>query len=71
MFSKCYRPFLVALVALTIQAVTVQADVPHASFALIGEEAAIPYGWVDFCNRQPQECEQAALPAEDLVLSSA
>ena len=71
MICKYHCRFLAALVALAIQTTTVQADVPHASFAMIGDEAAIPYGWVDFCNRQPQECEQAALPAEDLLLSSA
>ena len=46
-----------------------QAATPNATFATVGDETTIPYGWVDFCSRQPQECEQEALPAEDLVLT--
>jgi predicted transglutaminase-like cysteine proteinase len=34
-------------------------------------EASIPYGWVDFCGRQPGECRQPALPARDLKLTDA
>ena len=48
---------------------TAQAATPSATFATVGDETAIPYGWVDFCSRQPQECAQEALPAEDLVLT--
>lgn len=33
----------------------------------IGGETAIPYGWVDFCGRQPQECAQGVLPARIIV----
>jgi len=47
------------------------ADVPRATSAMIGDETAIPYGWVDFCSRQPQECEQDVLPATDLALTPA
>ena len=45
------------------------AGAADAAFATVGEETAIPYGWVDFCQRQPQECEQAALPAVNLTLT--
>jgi len=48
-----------------------RADVPRATAAMVGDETAIPDGWVDFCSRQPQECEQGALPATDLRLTSA
>jgi predicted transglutaminase-like cysteine proteinase len=29
----------------------------------------MPYGWVDFCGREPQECNQPSLPAVDLKLT--
>ena len=45
------------------------AGAANAAYATVGEETAIPYGWVDFCQRQPQECEQDALPAENLTLT--
>jgi predicted transglutaminase-like cysteine proteinase len=40
-----------------------------SSFASVGGETSVPYGWVDFCGRQPQECSQPALPARDLPLT--
>ena len=45
--------------------------VPFASFAKIGGETSIPYGWLDFCQRQPQECAQPILPPRDIVLNDA
>lgn len=36
----------------------------------IGIEAAVPYGWVDFCSRQPQECMQNPLPARAIPFES-
>lgn len=44
---------------------------PASNSAIVGEETSIPYGWVDFCKRQPQECSQPVLPARDLALSAA
>lgn len=44
-------------------------EAPSASYAVTGEATSIPYGWMDFCSRQPQECRQAALPAADIRLS--
>lgn len=45
------------------------AGAARSAFATVGDETAIPYGWVDFCQRQPQECAQEALPAENLPLT--
>jgi predicted transglutaminase-like cysteine proteinase len=58
-----------ALFAACGAVVAAVADVPKASFAAIGEPTSIPYGWLDFCSRQPHECHQATLPASDLDLS--
>jgi predicted transglutaminase-like cysteine proteinase len=44
---------------------------PRASAAATLGETSIPYGWVDFCGRQPRECEQPALPARDVKLTDA
>jgi len=42
----------------------------RASFAVTGEDTSIPYGWMDFCGRRPEECEVPVLPAAELKLSS-
>ena len=44
------------------------AAVPAAE---VGGETSVPYGWLDFCERQPQECAQAALPARDIAVNKA
>jgi predicted transglutaminase-like cysteine proteinase len=61
---------LLGLLALSLQAREVSAAAFRARFATVGEEAATPYGWVDFCDRQPQECDQPILPAQNLLLST-
>lgn len=72
MFADRFRILLIAAmtavagVALTA---TAQAATPNATYATVGDETTIPYGWVDFCSRQPQECAQEARAAEDLVLT--
>ena len=33
-----------------------EQGVPQATFTPVGGETAIPYGWVDFCNRHAEEC---------------
>lgn len=45
------------------------AGAPGATFAIVGEQTSVPYGWIDFCGRQPQECNQPVLAAEDLHLT--
>ncbi|MBV8566149.1 MAG: transglutaminase-like cysteine peptidase [Methylobacteriaceae bacterium] len=47
----------------------VEAAEPHASYAALGPETRVPYGWRDFCTRRPQECDVAPLPAVDVRLS--
>ena len=42
---------------------------PWATFTPVGEPTSIPYGWVDFCDRQPQECDQPALAPVDVDLT--
>ncbi|UVK47758.1 transglutaminase-like cysteine peptidase [Mesorhizobium sp. AR07] len=40
-----------------------------ATFAAVGGKTSIPYGWVDFCGRRPEQCEVPALPAANLKLT--
>jgi predicted transglutaminase-like cysteine proteinase len=58
------------VLALSLQTEALQAATSKASFAPVGEEASVPYGWMDFCSRQPQECDQPALPAENFMLTT-
>ena len=40
-----------------------------ATAAAVGGKTSIPYGWVDFCGRRPDQCEVQALAAVDLKLT--
>jgi predicted transglutaminase-like cysteine proteinase len=46
-----------------------QARLLQASYAPIGPETSIPYGWVDFCGRRPEACAVPRLAAVDLALT--
>jgi predicted transglutaminase-like cysteine proteinase len=46
-----------------------QASQLQASYAAIGSETNVPYGWVDFCGRRPEECNVPRLPALDARLT--
>jgi len=41
----------------------------RASVATLTGPTSVPYGWVDFCGREPQECNQPALSAESIALT--
>jgi predicted transglutaminase-like cysteine proteinase len=41
-----------------------------ATAAAVGGKTSIPYGWVDFCGRRPEECKVRTLPAMDLKLTA-
>jgi len=44
-------------------------DVPTASAAVVGAPTSIPYGWVDFCGREPDECALGKLKPTDIALT--
>ena len=46
-----------------------EPQVPHASYAAVGGATSIPYGWIDFCGRRPEECNLGKLPALDVRLT--
>jgi predicted transglutaminase-like cysteine proteinase len=56
--------------ALALQTQDLSAAAFRGSFAAVGEESAVPYGWMDFCSRQPQECDQPVLPAQNVALTA-
>lgn len=42
-----------------------------ATFATIGLETSVPYGWVDFCQRYRDECQDEETSPQDIELSAA
>jgi len=42
---------------------------PIASYAPIGRATSVPYGWVDFCGRRPEECSLGKLTPVDIRLT--
>jgi predicted transglutaminase-like cysteine proteinase len=46
-----------------------QAHLLQTSYAAVGSETSVPYGWLDFCGRRPEECDVQRLPAVDVRLT--
>jgi predicted transglutaminase-like cysteine proteinase len=42
----------------------------EATYAAVGEETSVPYGWVDFCRRYQGECDGDRSAAADINLSA-
>ncbi|MGO9133338.1 MAG: transglutaminase-like cysteine peptidase, partial [Methylovirgula sp.] len=42
---------------------------PSATYEPTGAPTSVPYGWVDFCHRQPQECNQPVLAPTDISVT--
>jgi predicted transglutaminase-like cysteine proteinase len=68
--AKILAFFLLASLGLSGVAAQAAGALPTSNFALVGGETSIPYGWMDFCQRQPQECAQPSLAARDVALSA-
>ncbi len=68
-FRTLFIPSVVVL-AFMASAAAAGTGEPHASYATVGTETSVPYGWLDFCDRQPQECNQPVLQAVDVNLTS-
>ena len=48
-----------------------EATMPKASYAAVGASTSVPYGWVDFCGRRPEECSLGKLQPLDIRLNKA
>ena len=46
-----------------------EPGLPKASATPVGAETAIPYGWIDFCSRRPEECMLGKLKPLDVRLT--
>ena len=47
-----------------------KAGTIRASYAEAGGPTSIPYGWIDFCGRHPEECTNTPLPAMNVNLTA-
>jgi predicted transglutaminase-like cysteine proteinase len=47
------------------------ARLPEASLSPLGPETSVPFGWVDFCQRYADECDEAATAPEAIELTPA
>jgi predicted transglutaminase-like cysteine proteinase len=45
------------------------SSLPRASYVSVGAATSVPYGWVDFCQRERTECVGPVLPALDVNLT--
>jgi predicted transglutaminase-like cysteine proteinase len=46
-----------------------EPKLPSASYAMVGAATSVPYGWVDFCGRRPEECNLGKLAPLDVRLT--
>ncbi|HLH12263.1 MAG TPA: transglutaminase-like cysteine peptidase [Methylovirgula sp.] len=46
-----------------------EAEELHAGYATLGSQTSVPYGWLDFCSREPQECNQPVLRPADVEVT--
>ena len=46
-----------------------EPGLPRATWTPVGAETAVPYGWVDFCNRHAEECSLGKLKPVDVRMS--
>jgi predicted transglutaminase-like cysteine proteinase len=46
-----------------------EARLLQTTYAAVGTETSVPYGWVDFCGRRPEECNVQRLAALDVRLT--
>jgi len=52
-------------------AATSHAGPDASSYAAIGAETSVPYGWVEFCQRNGAECQDDTRIAQDVQLDAA
>jgi predicted transglutaminase-like cysteine proteinase len=68
MYSRILQTIMISLGFLTCLSVT-EAKNLKANYAAIGMTTSVPYGWMDFCHRHPEECNVPTLPAMDVNLN--
>ena len=46
-----------------------EPKMPNSSYAAVGGATSVPYGWIDFCSRRPEECSLGKLSPLDVRLT--
>lgn len=69
MFGGVLKSGLVAAAMAAAFVCAARAGNMEASYAAVGRQTLVPYGWVDFCNRYNGECDGEQLPAMDVNLT--
>ena len=72
MFKTIASAFVAALlfgVAFANLGEASEPALPVASYASVGPSTSVPYGWVDFCSRRPEECTLGRLDPVDIKLT--
>jgi predicted transglutaminase-like cysteine proteinase len=72
MFKPIASAFAAAVlfgVAFANLGVASEPELPQASYAAVGQPTSVPYGWVDFCQRRPEECSLGKLQPVDVRLN--
>ncbi len=46
-----------------------EPNAPKSSYAAVGGPTSVPYGWVDFCGRRPEECNLGKLQPLDVRMT--
>ncbi|MFM8646597.1 MAG: transglutaminase-like cysteine peptidase, partial [Methylocystis sp.] len=68
--GKKFWVLAVAAAALLTQTNSGFAAIDPAGITPLGLETSIPFGWVDFCQRHPEECHDNDQVAQDINLTS-
>ena len=68
--GKKFWVLAVAAAALLTQTNSGFAAIDPAGITPLGLETSIPFGWVDFCQRHPEECQDNDQVAQDINLTS-
>ena len=60
---------LLIAVSMAMLSMATEAGSIQSRFAEVGTPTSIPYGWVDFCGRHPEECSQESLAPINIALT--
>ncbi len=55
---------------LACQAIPSASALDASSYASVGPQTSVPWGWVDFCRRYQGECDGGPAAAQDIKLST-
>ncbi len=61
---------LMSAVTLSSREVFALTNLPQATYAAIGAETSVPYGWIDFCRRYRSECDNGPAAPLDVNLTA-